>query len=126
MGAKYVVSLSRSEKHTKFLLRNGADEVIHPDKDMSQRYAVTFSYDNLFDYIELEENYSIYEIAPIKEWIGKTLVEANIRAKYNVSVVCIKGADNSLNIAPGSTYKIKDTDHLMVISHSEDIKNLIK
>lgn len=125
MGAKYVVSLSRSTKHTKFLLRNGADEVIHPDKDMSQRYAATFSNDNLFDYIELEENYSIYEIAPLKEWVGKTLVEADIRARYNVSVVCIKGNDNRLNIAPGAKYKIKKTDHLMVIAHNDDIKKII-
>lgn len=125
MGAKYVISLSRSEKHTKFLLRNGADEVIHPDKDMSQRYAVTYSNDNLFEYIELEEDYSIYEIAPLKEWVGKTLVQANIRAKYNVSVICIKGADNKMNIAPGIAYKIKATDHLMVIAHSNDINKII-
>ena len=126
LGARYVISLSRSDKHSKFLLRNGADEVVHPDKDVSQRFAVTFSHDNLFDYIELEEDYSIYEISPLKTWIGKTLVESNIRAKYNISVVCIKGSDNKVNIAPGADYKIKDTDHLMVIAHDNDIKKILK
>lgn len=125
MGAKKVVSLSRSSKHTKFLLRNGADEVIHPDKDVSERYAVACSNDNLFDYIELEGSYSIYEVAPLKEWIDKTLVQSNIRAKYNISIIGIKSGDGSLNIAPGADYIIKENDHLMVISNDKDIKRII-
>ncbi len=125
LGAKYVVSLSRSTKNTKFLLRNGADEVIHPDKDVAARFAVTCSNDNLFDYIELEEDYSIYEITPISDWINKTLVESNIRAKYNISIIGIKDLNGKLNIAPSAQYTIKDTDHLVVIAHDDDIKKVL-
>lgn len=125
MGAKYVVSLSRTLMHTKFLLRNGADEVIHPDKEVAQRFAAKFSNDNLFDYIELQEGYSINEIAPLSEWIGKTLVESNIRAKYNISVIGISDKLGGLNIAPGADYVIKNDDHLMVIGHNDDIEKVL-
>lgn len=125
-GAQKVVSLSKREIDTKFLLRNGADEVIHPDKDIAESVAVKYSNDNIFDYIELEQDYSIYEIKPIKEWIGKDLVQSNIRARYKISVIGIKGEDGTMNIAPSPKYVIQENDHLMVIAHKNDIKKVLK
>ena len=126
LGAKKVVSLSKREIDTKFLLRNGADEVIHPDKDMAERCSIRYSNDNIFDYIELEQDYSIYEIRPIKEWIGKSLRESDIRAKYKVSVIGIINASGDLNITPSPDYPIAADDHLMVISHKNDIEKIVK
>lgn len=126
LGAKKVVSLSKREIHTKFLLRNGADEVIHPDKDMAERCAIKYSNDNIFDYIELEEDYSIYEIRPMKEWVGKSLRESNIRARYKVSVIGIISAAGALNITPDPDCPINADDHLMVISHKNDIEKIVK
>ncbi len=125
-GAQKVVSLSKREIDTKFLLRNGADEVIHPDKDIAESAAVKYSNDNIFDYIELEQDYSIYEISPLKSWVGHDLVQSNIRAKYKISVIGIKSKDGTMNIAPSPTYVIKESDHLMVIAHKNDIKKVIK
>lgn len=126
LGAKKVVSLSRTDMHTKFLLRNGADDIIYPDRDAAIRASVKFSKDNLYDYIELEKGYSIFEISPPSEWVGKTLVESNIRKRYSISVIGIKNTDNSLNIAPDAEYVIAASDHLMVIGRTEDINKVIK
>lgn len=126
LGAKYVVSLARTLMHTKFLLKNGADEVIHPDRDVAQRFAVKFSKDKLFDYIELQEGYSVYEIAPVEQWVGKTLAQSNIRAMHNISIIAISDKKGGLNIAPASNYVIKAEDHLMVVGHEKDIERVLK
>ena len=126
VGAKYVVSVSRRDVHTKFLLRNGADEVINPDKEMSERCAIMYSNDNIFDYIELEQDYSIYEIRPMKEWVGKSLRESNMRANYGISVVGIVNRDGVMNITPSPDQPIEADDHLMVIAHKDNIKKVVK
>ena len=73
LGAKYVVSKANRDIHAKFLLRNGADEVIYPDRDIAEKMAVRYSANHVFDYIELTEEFSIYEIPPVLEWVGKNL-----------------------------------------------------
>ena len=70
MGGKHVVSKATRDIQAKFLLRNGADEVIYPEKDIAERCAARFSMDNVFDYIEISSKYGIYEISPLKEWVG--------------------------------------------------------
>lgn len=126
LGAKYVISLSEREIHTKFLLRNGADEVIHPDRDIAERVAIKCSNDNIFDYIELQGDCSIFEISPMESWLGKSLKQSDIRAKYNISVIAVRTADGSLNITPQADCVIKSGDHLMIISKKAEIDNLLK
>ncbi len=126
LGAKLVVSLSERTIHTKFLLRNGADEVIHPDKDIAERVAVKYSNDNIFDYIELQSGYSMHEILPLEEWVGKSLRESNIRAKHHVSIVGIKSSEGVINFSPLADYVISATDHLMIIAQKNDIEKIIK
>ena len=90
MGARHVVSKATRDIHAKFLLRNGADEVIYPDRDVAERLAVRFSANHVFDYIELADNYSIYEILPLEEWINKTLIELDMRNRYHINVIGTK------------------------------------
>ena len=73
LGAKHVISKANRDVHAKFLLRNGADEVIYPDRDIAERMAVRYSANHVFDYIELTDEYSIYEIPPVERWIGKSI-----------------------------------------------------
>lgn len=126
LGASYVISLSKRTIHTKFLLRNGADKVIHPDKDIAERIAMTYSNDSIFDYIELESGYSIYEISPLRDWVGKSLKESNIRANHNISIIGIKDSDGRINITPTADYSIRSNDHLMIIAHENDINKIMK
>ena len=95
LGAKRVVSKANRDIHAKFLLRNGADEVIFPDRDIAEKLAVSLSSDEIFEYINLTDGYSIYEISPLKEWIGKSILDLNFRAKYHMSIIGIKSGSHT-------------------------------
>ena len=124
-GASYVVSKANRDIHAKFLLRNGADEVIYPDRDIAEKVAVRFSANQVFDYVELGSGYSIYEIAPLPEWIGKSVMEINVRVKYNINIICIKG-DSGISLTPGADYIFQNGEHLMIIGSQKDIAKIVK
>ncbi|MCM1257898.1 MAG: TrkA family potassium uptake protein [Roseburia sp.] len=125
MGAKRVISKANRDIHAKFLLRNGADEVIFPDRDIAEKLAVSLSADEIFDYINLQDGYSIYEILPMPEWIGKSIKEINLRAKYRISIIGTKRGEHTM-ILPGADYIFNNEEHLMVIGHDSDVKKIIK
>ncbi len=126
LGAKYVVSQVRSEIHAKFLLRNGADEIIHPNRGSALRAAVKYNNDKVFDYIDLNDGYSIYEILPMKEWVGRTILSSNIRAQYNVYIIGIQHADGHTSYMPHPQMQILETDHLLVLAHEGTIEQIVK
>ncbi len=125
LGAKYVVSKANRDIHAKFLLKNGADEVIYPDRDISEKVAVRFSANQVFDYVELDNGYSIYEIAPLPEWVGKSIREANVRAAYNANIIGIKD-ESGMKLMPGPDYVFQKGEHLMVIGHQRDIEKIVR
>ena len=106
-------------------MRNGADEVIYPDKDIAERVAVKFSANHVFDYFELHSDYSIFEIQPKKSWIGHSIAEANIRAKYNVSIFGLQKGEQ-LDILPPPDYIMREEDHLMVVGLKKNIDKLLE
>ncbi len=125
LGAKYVVSKANRDIHSKFLLRNGADEVIYADKAIAEKVAMRFNANNVFDYVELNEEYSIYEIPPLPEWIGKTIQEINFRAKYNVSILGTKKGEKT-KLLPAANHIFKEEEHLMIIGHKNDMNKILK
>lgn len=125
LGAKYVISKANRDIHAKFLLRNGADEVIYPDKDIAEKLAKRSSANHVFDYIELSDEYSIYEIPPLKEWIGKSIRQTEARGKYKVNILGVKKGE-ALNMMPGVDYIFKEDEHLMVLGHEKDVERLLK
>ena len=120
-----MVSKANRDIHAKFLLRNGADEVIYPDRDIAEKVAVRFSANQVFDYVELGDGYSIYEIAPLPEWIGKSVREINVRVKYNINIIGIKG-DSGISLTPGADYIFQNGEHLMIIGSQKDIAKIVK
>lgn len=124
MGAKYVVSKANRDIHAKFLLRNGADEVIYPDRDIAERLAVKHSANHVFDYIELTEGYSIFEIPPVEGWIGKSIRQLAIRSKYHVSILGIK-KNGHLQLLPQADRVLEKEDHLMVVGLKKDIDRIL-
>lgn len=125
LGAKYVVSKANRDIHAKFLLRNGADEVIYPDRDIAEKAAVRFSANQVFDYVELDGDYSIYEIAPLPEWIGHSVQNVNVRAVYHANIIGIKTTDGMM-LMPGPDYVFQPNEHLMIIGHNHDVAELVK
>ena len=124
-GAKYVVSNATRDIQAKFLLRNGADEVIYPDRDIAQKAAIRFSANHVFDYIAINSEYSIFEIPVASEWVGKTIKEVNFRARYKVSILGIKKND-ATKLMPMADHEFDAKEHLMVIGQIEDVKRLLK
>ena len=87
----------------KFLLRNGADQVIYPERDIAERIAITAGSNRIFDFIELSEDLGVYEVKPMKKWIGKTIREVNVRVNYNVSILAYR-KDGKLVPMPSPDY----------------------
>lgn len=90
LGAKLVVSRAAREVHAKFLLRNGADEILYPEKQIAKWAAIRYASNHILDYIELDETHAIFEVSVPKEWIGLTIGQIDIRKKYNVNIMAIK------------------------------------
>jgi trk system potassium uptake protein TrkA len=125
LGGRRVISKANRDIHAKFLLRNGADEVIYPDRDIAEKLAVRYSTDHVFDYIELTPEYSIYEIPPLPEWVHKSIREADIRNRYHISVLGIK-REGRAQLMPPADYVIQAQEHLMVIGKREHIEHILK
>ena len=90
LGAQKVVSRAEQDVQAKFLLRNGADEIIYPEKQLATWAAIRYSSDHILDYIELGDSCSIFEVSVPSAWIGKSVVEIDIRRKYNVNIIATK------------------------------------
>ncbi|MBR5491148.1 MAG: TrkA family potassium uptake protein [Oscillospiraceae bacterium] len=123
LGAKKVISKASNEIHTKFLLRNGADSVIYPDKDTARTLAISEVSDNIFDCIPLTDEYFIYEISPDAKWSGKTLKELNLRAGYKLNVLAVK-RNGVVDPMPYADHVISADEHLVVLGRAEDIKKI--
>ena len=125
MGGKYVISKANRDVHAKFLLRNGADEVIYPDRDMAERVAKKYSANHVLDYVALNDDYSIYEINPPEGWVGKSIMENNVRQKYNVNIVTVKEAGKN-RVLPLPDYVFKADDAVMVLGLNADVDKLVR
>ncbi|OQB14985.1 MAG: Ktr system potassium uptake protein A [Firmicutes bacterium ADurb.Bin193] len=118
MGAKYVVAKADRAIHEKFLLRNGADEVIHPERDAALRAANKYSARNVFDYIQLTSDFSIFEIAAPESWVGRSIKQIGVRSKYNVNIIAIKKNEEIIPIT-NVEYVFKKDEHLIVAGNAK-------
>ena len=101
MGAKLVVSRAASDVHAKFLLRNGADEVIYPEKQIAKWASIRYSSDHILDYIELDETHAIFEVSVPKAWLGRSILQLDVRRKYDINIMGIKqGGRMNVSISP--------------------------
>lgn len=92
LGAKSVVSRAERDVQAKFLIRNGANNVVYPEKQMAKWAAIRYSADHIFDYIEIDEQHAIFEVQVPKEWIGKSVGELDVRRRFGINILGIKRA----------------------------------
>jgi len=123
LGVKFVVAKAQNELHGKVLEKTGADRVVYPERDMGVRVAHHLVSTNVLDYIELSPNYSILEaVAPV-DFIGRTLADIDLRAKYHVTLVAIKRGQDII-VAPLAEDVIQEGDILVTIGANKDLQNL--
>ena len=110
LGAKKVVSRAARDIHAKFLLRNGADEIVYPEKQLASWTAIRYSSDHICDYIELDDGYAIFEISVPQGWVGRSIGQLDIRKKYKINIMALKrnGVLN-MNITPDTELRPEET-----------------
>lgn len=120
-GAKFVVSRAAGEVHAKFLLRNGADEIIYPEKDMAIYGAVKYSANHVFDFFELTPEYSIYETPVPESWIGKNIVELQVRSKYHINILAIRSGDQ-VDPMVSPSYRFHGKESMFILGSNKDMR----
>lgn len=125
IGVKTILAKAQDEDHGKILKKVGASEIIYPERDMARRVARGLSTPNVLDFIPLSEDFDLLQVGPPSEFIGKSLKDLNLRAKYNVHIIAIKElVPENFVLVPPATFVIKDSDILMILGKSEDIKKI--
>lgn len=123
LGAKHVISKAKLQRQATFLKQIGADEVFYPEKEIAEKLAVRYNATNIFDFIELTSDYSIFEIPILPKWVHKTIMEVNVRRSYNINIIAIKNG-STINPAPAGNYVFRKDDHIVVIGKSSDVFQL--
>ena len=114
LGAKLVVSRAERDVQAKFLLRNGADEVVSPEKQVANWAAIRYTADHIRDYIEVDEAHAIFEVAVPEGWVGKSVGELDIRRKYSINIMATK-ENGKINMAVTPETVLTDKITLLVL-----------
>lgn len=125
LGAKKIVTKVNQDLHVRFLLTNGADEVIYPERDMAMRTALRYSAKYAVDYIQLSESYGIFEIEPPESWLGRTIMDVDVRRKYQINIIAQRhnGIVSPIEL---ESYVFTKGNNLLVAGDKKGILELVK
>lgn len=125
MGAKLVVSRAERDGQAKFLLRNGADEIVYPEKQVARWAAIRYSSEHILDYIELDDQYSIFEVTVPQSWVGDTIGQLDIRKKYNINIVGVK-QDGKMNVSVSPDWVLSKDNTMLVIGEYKNVQKCFR
>ena len=125
LGAKLVVSRAERDVQEKFLLRNGADEVIYPEKQVANWAAIRYTADHVRDYIEVDEAHAIFEVEVPEGWIGKTVGELDIRRNYSINIMATK-ENGKINMAVSPDTVLTDNITLLVLGAYKELQKCFR
>ena len=121
LGGKLVVSRSDRDVQTEFLLRNGADEVINPEKQIAEWAAIRYASSHILDYIKLDDSHAIFEVPVPVEWSGKSVGQIDIRKKYSINIMAVKeNGDMNLSVTPETVLDSNKT--MLVLGEKKSIQ----
>lgn len=123
LGVKQIICKAKDELQGKILSKIGADRIVYPERDMGEKLANSLVSKNVLDFIDLDPSYSIAEINVVKPWIGKSLTELQLRAKFGLNVVAIKNSEQA-NISPAGEDIIKEGDILVVVGENNRLSRI--
>ena len=125
LGGRLVVSRADREVQAKFLLRNGADEVILPEKQIAEWAAIRYASNHILDYIRIDDGHAIFEVAVPKDWVGKTVEQIDIRRRYGINIMAVKEEGKiNLSIAPETVLKGSQT--MLVLGEQKAIQKCFR
>ena len=125
LSAKKVIARASQGMQEKFLLRNGADEVVYPEKQLAAWTAIRCTSDHILDYTELDDGSAIYELSIPESWLGKTILQLDIRKKFGINVLAVRdGGKLNMNITPDT---LLDTERsILVLGHERAIQKCFR
>jgi len=125
IGVKKILAKAMDDDHEKILKKVGATEVIRPEMAMAIRIAKGLSTPNILDFIPLAEDYNLLQVEPPRAFIGKTLRNLDLRARYHINIIAIKEfIPENFILAPPAEFVIKDSDLLIILGKSDDIRRI--
>ena len=125
LGGKLVVSRASEDVQEKFLLRNGADEVVYPEKQLAKWTSIRYTADHILDYVEMDAEHSIFEVAIPEKWIGRKVGEIDIRRKYNINILATKvNGKMDLAVTPETVLAANKT--MLVFGEDKDLQKCFR
>ena len=121
LGAKFVISRAERDVQEKFLLRNGADKVVYPEKQVAKWASIRYTDDHILDYMEVDAAHAIFEVEIPDEWIGKTVGGLEIRKKYNINILAIKN-EGEVSVAISADTVLRSDSTLLVLGDYRAIR----
>lgn len=125
LGANFVVSRAERDGQEKFLLRNGADKVVYPEKQVAKWAAIRFSSNHILDYLELDENHSLIEVSIPEPWVGKSIIQLDVRKKYNLTIIGLKSGGVMNFMVRPDTVLTQDMS-LLVVGEDKTLKKCFR
>ncbi len=126
LGVPYIVCKAHDATHRRVLEKLGVDRVVIPEYEFAGKLARSLSSHNVLDYIELSEDYGILEVPAPKSWVGKSILELNVRAKLGVNIIAVEN-EKTTNVSPSAGYRIQTGDIMVVLGDNkalEAVQNL--
>lgn len=124
MGVPYVIAKALDENHKKILEKIGVDRVILPEREMGVHIANKLLYGNFFELTEISDDVSIAEVIPKQEWLNKSIIESDIRAKYDLNIIAIR-QQQEIIASPKPSYVIQKDDILIVLGENVNIQKFL-
>lgn len=125
LGGQMVVAMAKRDVQAKFLLRNGADEVVNPEKQIARWTAIRYTSDHILDYIKLDDEHAIFEVAVPKNWVGKSIGQLDIRKKYGVNVMAVK-IEGKMNLTVRPETIFEENMTILVLAEKDGIQKCFR
>ena len=121
LGAKLVISRAERDVQEKFLLRNGADKVVYPEKQVAKWASIRYTDDHILDYMEVDASHAIFEEEVPETWVGKTIGELDIRKRHNINILAAK-KDGEISITISADTLLTENVTLLVLGEYKEIR----
>ena len=125
LGARKVIARASRGVQEKFLLRCGADEVVYPEKQLAAWTAIRCTSDHILDYIELDDDFSIFELSVPEDWQGKTVLQLDLRKRYGINILGIR-RDGKLDMSIGPNTMLDGVSSILILGRQKDVNKCLK
>ena len=123
LRAKKITARASMESQKKLLAEIGADFIVYPEEQLAKWTALRCGTNSIYDFMDLDDGYGIFEITVPNDWVGKTLAELDLRRKQNINIIGVKNK-NKINVILGPTFKLRENENLLVIAKIDDAGKL--